>query len=402
MNTMMNGLSGKCLFIIGAGIFQTPAIRKAKEMGLRVITADKNPRSEGFQYADHYEIVSTHDSEALLHIAQKHRVDGVMTLSTEIAVLPTAYVAERLRLPGLTVDVARKATNKYLMRKAFKEKGVPCPEFCLVKNPEDLKDIDNFLRFPLMVKPTTGYASKGVQKVRDKRTLERAFRIARNESPDGSVVVEEFIQGREVGGESFTVNGKTSMIYITNKKITRPPHYIPLGHSLPSVLQEGLISKIKDVVKKGIRALGVTNGPVNFDVMVTRQGPKVLEMGARLGGNCLPVIVSIHSGIDTIRESIKLALGKKPDIRERQNRPVGVRLLTSRSTGVIKHIAGIKTLKKNQDVIDVHFTYNIGDTIHKLSSGIDKIGYVIISGKNINDVEKKLDTCSRKITITLE
>jgi biotin carboxylase len=402
MNTMNNGLSGKRLFIIGAGIFQTPAIKKAKEMGLRVITADKNPQSEGFQYADHYEIVSTHDSEALLNIAQKYRVEGVMTLSTEIAVVPTAYVAERLHLPGLTVDVARKATNKYLMRKAFKENDVPCPEFYLIKNSKDLKDVGNFLRFPLMVKPTTGYASKGIQKVQNKKALERAFHSARNESSDGSVLVEEFIQGREVGGESFTVNGETCMIYITNKKLTKPPQYIPLGHTLPCMLKEEIIENIKGIVKKGIKALGVRNGPVNFDIMVTRKGPKVLEMGARLGGNCLPIIVSIHSGIDTIRESIKLALGKKPDIHEKQNRPVGVRLLTSKSAGTIKHIAGIEELKKKRDVIDVHFTYNIGDTIHKLSSGVDKIGYLIIYGENVNEVERTLDTYSRKIKVTLE
>jgi biotin carboxylase len=399
---MNKGLSGKRLFIIGAGIFQTPAIKKAKEMGLKVITADKNPQSEGFQYADHYEIVSTHDSEALLSVAQKYHVEGVMTLSTEIAVVPTAYVGERLHLHGLTVDVARKATDKYLMRKAFKENGVPCPEFYLIKNSEDLKDAGNVLRFPLMVKPTTGYASKGILKVNNKRELEKAFSIARDESTGGSVLVEEFITGREVGGESFTVNGTTSMIYITNKKITKPPQYIPLGHSLPSVLQEDTIKKIKDVVKKGIKALGVKNGPVNFDVMVTSTGPQVIEMGARLGGNCLPIIVSIHSGIDTIRESIRLALGKKPDVYEKQKRPVGVRLLTSKTAGTIKHIAGIEELKKKRDVIDVHLTYNIGDTIHELSSGVDKIGYVIAYGESADEVERKLNTYGNKIKITLE
>jgi len=279
MNTMNKGLSGKRLFIIGAGIFQTPAIKKAKEMGLKVITADKNPQSEGFQYADHYEIVSTHDSEALLSVAQKYHVEGVMTLSTEIAVVPTAYVGERLHLHGLTVDVARKATDKYLMRKAFKENGVPCPEFYLIKNSEDLKDAGNVLRFPLMVKPTTGYASKGILKVNNKRELEKAFSIARDESTGGSVLVEEFITGREVGGESFTVNGTTSMIYITNKKITKPPQYIPLGHSLPSILQEDTVKKIKNIVKKGIKAFEtvVCEHSENADLVITGFSLRKLE-----------------------------------------------------------------------------------------------------------------------------
>ncbi len=397
---MTDDFSGRRLLIVGAGIFQTPAIIKAKEMGITVITVDKNPKSPGFKFADYSEIVSTHDKEGLLKVARKYKINGIMTLSTEVAVVPVAYVAEKLKLQGLTVDVARKATSKHLMREAFKKHDVPCPNFYLANNLKDLKKIENHLQFPLMVKPSDGYASKCVFKVNNSKELAKAFSMARDESTSHSVIIEEFIYGQEVGGESFTTNGLTKMIYITNKKVTKPPLYIPLGHSLPCKFSTETQDRIKDVGKKGIMTLGVQNGPGNFDIMVTKKGPVVLEMGARLGGNCLPIIVNIHSGIDTVCESIKLSLGGRPLLKEKFKKPVGVRLLTSKTTGKIVNITGIEELTQKEDVLGINFIHNVGDTVSKLSSGTDKVGYLIVVGRDVEDVEQKLDYYARKIKIT--
>jgi biotin carboxylase len=392
---MAENFSGKRLLIAGAGIFQIPAIQKARDMGIKVITVDKNPKSPG------YEVVSTGDTPGLLKVARKYKIDGIMTLSTEVAVVPVAYVAEKLGLPGLTVETARKATNKYLMRTTLKKHNVPCPDFYPADSLKDLKKAENLLQYPLMVKPSEGYASKGIVKVKNSKELKNAFYKARDISSGKPVIVEEFIRGPEVGGESFTVDSLTKMIYITNKKVTRGSLYIPLGHSLPSILQLKVQNKIKNVIKKGILALGVNNGPVNFDVIVSEKGPLLIEMGARLGGNCLPVIVTLHSGIDTVRESITLALGGKLLIREKFRKPVGVRILTSNVTGTISKISGMKELQNNTHVKELNFMYTIGDRVHKFSSGVDKTGYIIGVGKNIKEVEKTLDSYTRKIKITV-
>lgn len=398
---MKNNFSGKKLLVVGAGIFQVPAIRKAKDMGITVITVDKNPQSQGFKYADYYEVVSTHATAGILKTAQKHRVDGIMTLSTEVGVVPAAYVAEKLNLPGLPVKVARTATNKYLMKQAFKEHNVPCPEFCLAGSAEELKKIKGRLDFPLMVKPTSGYASKSVFKVNNPAELEKAFYAAKEVSYDGKVIAEEFIDGQEVGGETFTLDGLTEIVYITNKRLTEPPLYIPLGHSLPCRFPEEIQDEIMEVAVRGIKALGVKNGPVNFDIMVTEKGPVVLEMGARLGGNCLPVIVEFHSGIDTISGSIKLALGGKPSLKEKFRRPIGVKLFTSMVTGRIVNISGVEELSGNSDVLEINLIQNIGDTVSEFSSGMDKAGYIIVTGEDIDGVERKLDHYVEKIKITV-
>ncbi|MFZ5907516.1 MAG: ATP-grasp domain-containing protein [Nitrospirota bacterium] len=393
-------LSGKRLFIVGAGIFQVPAIMKAREMGIITITADKDTDAPGFRYADHSEVVSTHDADALLLVARKYKIDGIMTLSTEVAVVPTAYVAEKLRLPGLSPDVARTATNKFLMKKVFADHRIPIAAFRLAKSPADIKTICSDLAFPLMVKPSSSYASKGIFKVHNRKELSAVLPLAQKESQDGTVIVEEFLQGLEVGGESFSLQGKTDMIYITNKKITRPPRYIPLGHTVPSVLPADIQAKIKEVVQRGVAALSIHEGPVNFDIMVTESGPKILEMGARLGGNCLPSMITIHSGIDTIRATIELALGLKPCLEKKQAIPAGVRILTSETTGVIRNITGIEELKNKRDIVDLQVLYGSGDRVRKIESGADKLGYVIVTGRTVEDVTRKLDRYSKKIKIS--
>jgi len=392
-------LSDKRLLIVGAGLFQAPAIIKAKEMGITVITVDRNPQSIGFKYSDYNATVSTNDADGILRVAEKYKVDGIMTLSTEVAVVPVSYVSEKLRLPGIPLDVAQKATNKHLMRKAFKDNRVPSPTFRLIRDHSKLQDIDNVMKFPLMVKPTTGYASAGIQKVYDVHELYQACASAKKITADGSVLVEEFIDGIEVGGESFTVEGLTEMIYITNKKVTAPPRYVPLGHSLPSIFSDDIVQKIKDVIKNGVRALGVKNGPVNFDIMVTKNGPMVLEMGARLGGNCLPRIVEIHSGIDTMRESILLALGEKPTLLEKRQKPAGVRIITSPVSGVIMNIAGIDELKKYDDIVDIKILVNKGERVNTFKAGTDKIGYMIVTGNTIEEVNEKIDFYESKVRI---
>jgi biotin carboxylase len=398
---MTNDLSRKRIFIVGAGIFQSPAIKKAKEMGITVVTVDKNPKSPGFAYADHFEIVDTGDTEGILRVAREYKIDGIMTLSTEVPVVPVAYVAEKLGLPAISVETAKKATRKYLMKQAFMEHGVPCPAFHMADNPEDLRKAESLLNFPLMVKPSEGYASKGVFKVHNNGQLEKAFYPARKESADSKVIIEEFIEGQHVSVESFIVDGLIEMIYITNKIITKPPLYVPLRHSLPSRLSADVQDRIKEVAGTAVKALGIQNGPVNFDIKVTEKGPLVLEMGARLGGNCLPMIVEIHSGIDTIRESIMLALGGRPVLKEQFRKHAGVRLLTSNVAGRIVNIAGVEELREKKNVLEIRLLPGIGDRISRFSSGIDKIGYLIVRSEDTDDIDQIMESYAKEIKITV-
>lgn len=370
--------------IFGAGAFQVAGIQTAKKLGLKVITVDANPLAPGFAHADHYEVVSSTDTGKTLEIARSHNVEGVMTMSTETCVPSVAYVAEKLALPGIGIEASIHATNKLSMRECFALAKVPSPRFVKMLSLSDAEDILRTIGLPAAIKVPDTSGSRGFSIIEKPDQLDKAFREAFTVSEEGFVLVEEFMEGTEVGGEAFCYDGKMLMAYITNKKNTPPPYYIPLGHSLPSGLDEAMQDRIKNLVYAGIKALGIVSGPVNFDVMITREGPKIIELGARLGGNCLPTIVKYHSGIDTVEAAIRLAIGEDPSELFTNSRavPVAVRLITSDKGGTLVTARFPAGMEQKPEVLEHHLDIKKGDPVHPFTCGAHHFGHVICQGRN--------------------
>lgn len=120
----------KKIMILGASILQLPAIKKAKELGLDVIAVDMDSDAIGFQEDGIIcEVISTIDTKRVLECAKKHRIDGIMTLASDMPMCTVAAVSKELGLVGVTEETALKATNKAEMRMTLKKHGVPVPMF---------------------------------------------------------------------------------------------------------------------------------------------------------------------------------------------------------------------------------------------------------------------------------
>ena len=128
----------KKLMILGASILQLPAIKKAKEMGLLPVVVDMNPDAIGFRENDILkEVISTIDIPAVVAAARKHRVDGVMTLASDMPMRSVAAVARELGIVGISDETAIKATDKGEMRKALSACGVHIPKFFVASCKDD-------------------------------------------------------------------------------------------------------------------------------------------------------------------------------------------------------------------------------------------------------------------------
>ena len=115
--------------ILGASVLQLPGIEKAKEMGYEVIAVDMDPHAVGFQAADICLVISTVDIPAVVQAAKDYRIDGVMTLASDMPMRTVAAVAKECGLVGIDMDTAIKATNKAEMREALAAGNVPIPAF---------------------------------------------------------------------------------------------------------------------------------------------------------------------------------------------------------------------------------------------------------------------------------
>lgn len=376
----------KRLMILGASILQLPAIEKAIEMGLEVIAVDMNPKAVGFGVQGvEKEIISTIDEQAIVEAAKKHKIDGIMTLATDMPMRSVAAVAKEMNLIGIDADTAFKATNKVEMRRALQSCGVPIPKFFKVTNEEEYIEVVKQFNVPFIVKPADSSGSRGIFEVidiTDKQLIKEAYYYCKPFSRVGDVIVEEYMSGPEVSVETLSIDGVCHVIQITDKITTGAPHYVEMGHSQPSRHSKEISEKISKVAKAANKALGITNGPSHTEIIVTSEGPKIVEVGARLGGdNITTHLVPLSTGVDMVECCIKIALGEKPDIKPKWNKGAAIRYFDQHK-GIVKGIEGIEEAKKIIGVQQISVVHGVGEEVTEINSSASRMGFVIAQDEN--------------------
>lgn len=381
----------KRLFIIGASILQLPAIKKAKEMGLYVAVADYNPDAIGISYADEYFNVSTIDEEGVYQAAKNFCADGVMTLATDMPMRSLAYATTKLGIPGISYDTAVKATDKGEMMKAFEEHNVTHPWYFIVSDINELEKVADKITYPCISKPTDNSGSRGVMLINTAEELKKSVSYSSSQGRKGGVIIEEYMRGSEVSVEVIVLDGVPHILQVTDKLTTGAPHFVEMGHSQPSQLSKKDVEAIKELASKAVIAVGIQNGPAHVEIILTESGPKMVELGARMGGDCITThLVPLSTGIDMVKATIQIALGETPDIEQKFEKGSAIRYIES-ETGILLYISGEDSVRNMNGVMQLSFTYTLGDTINKICSSTDRIGFVISQGKNVDDA---LDICN--------
>lgn len=395
----------KKLMILGASILQLPAILKAKEMGLQVIAVDMDKEAIGFKYADICLEISTLDINRVVEAAKKYEIDGVMTLASDMPMQTVAAINKELNLVGINEDTAIKATNKAEMRECLKENNIPIPEFYRVNNYESYIYSINKVKGKMIVKPADNSGSRGVfliEDVSNKELIDYAFESSMKFSRSSEIIVEEFMEGPEVSVETLSVHGRVYIIAITDKLTTGAPRFVEMGHSQPSRLPDDIKSQIEAVAKDTVKSIGIINGPSHTEMIITSKGPKIVEIGARLGGDCITThLVPLSTGIDMVKCCIEIAMGKVPDIKNRFNKGSSIRYFKS-NTGKIHSTEGIDKVKKLPGVKEIFLTKSIGDIVGEVTSSVDRIGFIIAQAKDADTSIKFCEEAISLIKINLE
>jgi len=393
----------KKIMILGASILQLPAIEKGIEMGLRVIAVDMNPEAVGFKVPGvEKEVISTIDTPAILEAAKRHQINGIMTLASDMPMQSVAVVSREMGLVGISEDTALKATNKAFMRDALKEAGVPVPLYFRVKGRDEFKSAVEKVRnsgYKCIVKPADNSGSRGVDLLEDDSDLDASYEYTVKYSRGGEIVVEEFMEGSEVSVETLAVNGEVHVIQITDKLTTGSPYFVEMGHSQPSQLSKDIKDKISQVAIAANQAIGIQDGPSHTEIMVTNEGPKIVELGARLGGDCITThLVPLSTGINMVEAAIRISLGEKPDMIPKWNKGAAIRYLKS-DIGIIEKIDNICETEQIPGVVGVFIVHGIGEYAGEIKSSLDRVGFVISQAENASKAVEIAETGIRKIHI---
>ncbi len=349
----------KKIAIIGANDFQRQLILKAKEIGLETHVFAWEDGAVGKVDADYFYPISIIEKEQILEKCKEIGIDGICSIASDLAVLTVDYVAEKMGLNANSIECSEIATNKFLMRKAFKKNGDPIPKFIEVGENEKF-DISDF-SYPLIVKPTDRSGSRGITKITDKSQLSAAIKSACNDSFEHKAMIEEFVEGNEYSVECISFHGKHSFLTVTQKLTTGAPHFIETGHIEPSGLDEATVKKVYNELAKAVDALLITNSATHSEFKITPDGEvRVIEIGARMGGDCIGSdLVELSTGYDFVKMVIDVAVGNDPDFTK----------LHEEQTAQIKFIFNKKDLEEFY-----RFKQEHGDNLVRYEIEEDKIG----------------------------
>ena len=386
----------KKLLIIGASILQLPAIKKAKEMGFFVAVADYNPKAVGIKFADKYFNVSTNDVEGIKAVAKDFSPDGIMTLATDMPMRSIAAATKICGLPGIEMETAINATDKEKMIQVFEKFNVAHPWYYVAHNENEFNLIKGKIDFPCILKPTDSSGSRGVVLVDNLDDLNEAYKYTISQAKEGNVILEEYLVGQEVSVEIMVVDSVPYVLQVTDKLTTGSPYFVEMRHNQPSMLSKDAVNSIEKLARDAVKAIAIKNGPAHVEIMLTKNGPKMIELGARMGGDCITThLVPLSTGIDMIKTTIELACGLKTDITRRYNKASAIQYFDSKK-GVIKNIVGIENARKIKGVKQIEFVYEIGESVSDIKNSSDRIGFVIAQGET---PEEAIRICEKAISM---
>lgn len=374
----------KRLMVMGAAIEQIPGIKKAKEMGYEVAVIDYNSKALGIPLADKFYNVSTIDPEGVYKSAKDFGADGFLTLATDLPVRAVAYASEKLGIPGISQYTALLATDKGEMIKVLKEHNVESPWYYIINSLEELKEKGKQITYPCIMKPTDNAASRGVVLIHNYESLIESYDYSKDQSHSGQIIIEEYMEGPEVSVEILSYKGKIYVLQITDKLTSGAPHFVEIGHNQPSLLDVAIQDRIRDVASKAVKALGIVNGPAHVEIIVTKDGPKIVELGARLGGDCITShLVYLSTGIDMIKETVKVLCGEEPDLDQKYEKGASIRFLTYEGVGILDYVDGKEAARAVDGVIEVSDIMRPGDRIESICSSDDRVAYVVTQAEDV-------------------
>ena len=393
----MNELQGKKLLVIGAGVFQIPAIKKAKELGCFVIATDGNASAPGFLYADVQAVLDVKDVEGNLRVARQYGIDGVISIVAELGVRTVADVASALNLPGLKPEVARILTNKFLMREVFAQEGLPSPLYKKIGSVEEASAASKIVGFPLVIKPVDSSGSRGVSKVDQEDDLVKAFTWAKEYSQSGDVIIESFVDGEEITVEALSYKGNHQILAISGKKHIPFPYCVSIDLTYPPAYDKETLSQVRTVMQKTLTALGVDSGPSHSELLMTKTGPVLVEVAGRGGGyGVFSDIVQLVSGVDIVQESIKIALGIEPEIHPKYQKAATLRFFAP-GQGKIAAIDGVEQARTLPGVKTLSIDLKPGDEVGAIVSDGTRPGYVITYGDTREEAIHRADVVEQTI-----
>jgi len=397
----------KSVLMLGGSHFQTPSIKTAVAMGFYTVSCDYLPDNPGHKFAHEYHNVSTTDKEAVLELAKKLKVSGIVCYASDPAAPTAAYVCERLGLPTSPYESVEILANKDKFRSFLKNNGFKTPKAKGYSDVSDaIEEISEF-SFPVIIKPVDSSGSKGVTKLTDISKLKEQIEYALYFSRAKRFIIEEFVEkdGYQIAGDGFSVDGKLAFRCFANEHfdISSNNPFVPIGESFPYVKPKEIHVKIHNEIQRLLTLLSMKTGAYNFDIRLDKNENVILmEIGPRNGGNLIPQVTKYATGVDMVEYTIKAAMGIDcSDLKlVEPNGFWSCYMVHSHKSGVLKDVWIDETFRKN-NLVEFDMLFKNGDKIEAFTGSNGTLGTMILKFSSEDEMIEKMDNMKEWIRVLI-
>ncbi len=399
-------IRGKKLLILGGMILSCEIIQKAKSLGIFTIVADYNPieNSPGKVIADKYFDIDITNIDAVVDLIKLEKIDGVIVGYNDM-LLP--YYAEICKKSGLPCYGTKEQFDILTDKKKYKKL---CKRFDIPTIQEfDLDDPN--IDFPVIIKPVDNSGSRGIIKCKDRLELNNSVEIAKLSSSKGGIIIEKYMEGKEVTVFWTFQRGKYYLSGIANRHIKQTQGYdimpLPVGYTFPSIFQVKYRAEVENKCKKMFKHLGIKDGMMFMQCKIEDDTCFVYDIGFRLTGSLEYKIISEICEYNPLEMMIIFALTGKMGFSEISSKAIpefkrkAFNISCLCSPGRIMDIEGLDEIKSFPEVIDTVIAHFPGETISEEMKGLLSQVTVRILGvvDNVDDLFHVMNKINSTIKI---
>ncbi|MGL4570194.1 MAG: ATP-grasp domain-containing protein [Clostridium sp.] len=394
----------KKIMFLGGSTQQIPAIEYAKNNNYYTILCDYLPDNPGQHVADEFYCTSTTDKEAILEVAKKNKIDAIVAYASDPAAPTASYVGNKMGIPTNPYKSVEILSRKDLFREFLKENGLNCPLAKSFTNYKEAFENINSFRFPVMIKPIDSSGSKGVNKIESSMNFKEAFEKAMKNSREKIVIVEEFIERSHkemIGGDAFVIGGKVKYFGLLNShRDFDANEFVPVGTSFPVYCDKEKVMRVEKEVQRVVDILGIKMGALNLELMFDKNDELyIVEIGPRNGGNMIPDLLEMATGVDLIGATVEAALGNENLNLDSFNdmKYYSTYVIHTDKQGILEDINFSDEIENN--IIKKVMYKQKNDEVEKFDGANKALGILFLKYDNLEEEKYKMNNMNKFIEI---
>ncbi|MCA1057190.1 ATP-grasp domain-containing protein [Rossellomorea aquimaris] len=387
------------------------AIRTAERLGYYTVLFTERinfiNKREDFPDVHFMKYCDLSDMNVLIKEVKALLMKGIEATAIVSFVDPHSYMAcalsDRFNINHFSTEGMKNIQNKIESRKLMKSSPIT-PAFWTVSTPDESKALEGEIekKFPLIMKSPQSTGSKDVYKVANLTEYRKQFRALTKTYENQPVLIEEYLPEPQYLVEVMVVEGKVQIMAVIKQDIQYGQRFIVMGYKLLLKPGKNFFSGLKKAVEEIVSQHGLENGPCHLELRRKGLQWKLIEINARISGAGMNNMIKAAYGINLVEETLKMAMGKTPDLEPKFNKYVYMQYVTVDRKGTLEKVTGKKRAKASKGVVEVYVKPRRGQALTPPLSMGHRYAYVTAVGDTPEEAEMNAKKAASEIRFWIE